>query len=316
MNHTAWLEFGISAVCFVSFLVGMTMFFYTDYVAMYRQITAMRRLRIRKESMFTMSPLKRHIHQLLFATLKKPMKPELFLGLCFMLFWILTLIGMQSFHPLMSVMIGLIGGLVPYLVLRIRLETHRKKGSLEGEKMVSEFLRQYRICEVNVYEALERTVPLIKDCKICCSLLHRMLLRLRATGNPTEIREITDMFSFSLGTNWSHMFAGCIRTAAERGHNVSLGLEDILLQMRQARSRMEERKRMNNEAMRLTLFLVPLLYLSTVALSVYSLEVPFGRFLKNQLGTPEGMLMLLFIAFLFIVNLTILEAVNNQRMDY
>ena len=263
-----------------------------------------------------MDPLKRHLHYLLNATMEKPCSPGLFLAGNAVLVCFLALTAARSFHPLTALVIGGSGGAVPYLFLRLRLETRRRRGSAEGEKVISEFLRQYRICGRNVYEALERTIPQIRDCKVCCRLLHRLLLRLRSTGSALEIREAAGVFSYAVGTNWSRMLAGCIRLAAEKGRDVSLGLEDILIQMGQARGRMEERKRLNSEAMRLTLFMVPLLYLSTAGLSVYYLEVPFPKFIQNQIGTPEGMLLLLFIGFLFVLNLALIEAVNNQKMDY
>ncbi|MBQ2868127.1 MAG: hypothetical protein IJE87_07120, partial [Firmicutes bacterium] len=98
--------------------------------------------------------------------------------------------------------------------------------------------------------------------------------------------------------------------------SIAMGLEDILVQMRQAMANMEERKRMNSESTRITIFMVPLLYLGTIGLSLYYLEMSPKHFLENQIGTPEGLLLLLGNVFLFCVNLAALEIVNNQKLDF
>ncbi len=306
----------VTGSLYAMFYVGMLLLFREDMFRLQRGFAARHRLAAGAEHPQSMDPMKRHLHFLLGATMERPCSPGTFLAGCSALMCFLTLTAARSFHPLTALLIGGSGGAAPYLFLRLRLETRRRRGSAEGEKVISEFLRQYRICGRNVYEALERTIPQIRDCRICCRLLHRMLLRLRSTGSALEIREAAGVFSYAVGTNWSYMMAGCIRLAAEKGRDVSLGLEDILIQMGQARGRMEERKRLNSEAMRLTLFMVPLLYVSTAGLSVYYLEVPFPKFIQNQIGTPEGMLLLLFICFLFVLNLALIEAVNNQKLDY
>ena len=187
---------------------------------------------------------------------------------------------------------------------------------MEGEKVASELLRQYRISGDNIFEALERVIPQLDDCRVCQKQLFRLLMVLRNTGNASEIREATEIFSYSIGTNWSSMLAGNIRLSAEKGVSIALGLEDILIQMRQASAGREERKRMNSESARITVFLVPVLYLSTIGLSLYYLEMSPVQFLENQIGTPEGLILLLGNVFLFAVNLAILEVVNNQKLDF
>lgn len=78
----------------------------------------------------------------------------------------------------------------------------------------------------------------------------------------------------------------------------------------------EERKRLNSEALRIVIFLVPLLYFGTMIMSFYYLDIPFTQIVRNQLYTSQGFLLLLLIIFLFLVNLIIIEIVNNQRFDY
>nr|MCR4804176.1 hypothetical protein [Clostridia bacterium] len=151
---------------------------------------------------------------------------------------------------------------------------------------------------------------------VCKRHLYRLLLRLRSSGSPEEIREYTDQFSFALGTVWGHMLAVCIRMAASGGTDISAGLSDISDQLKNANARAEERKRLNSESFRMTLFLVPLLYAGTLLISVSYLDVSPLQLLRNQFGTPEGILFFLFIVFLMLANILILRAVSNTRIDY
>lgn len=316
MTKIKLAETAAACLLYMVFFAGMALTFRSSFLGLYRMFAARRRLSTGKKHVQSMNPLMAHLHYLLTATMGKPCSPEVFLACCGLLYLLLAIPAMRSFHVFTAAVIGLSGAVIPYLLLRIRLESRRRRGSMEGEKVVSELLRQYRIADKNIYEALERVVPAIKDCRVCCPLLHKVLLRLRSTGNTLEIRETAQTFAFAVGTNWSHMLAVCIRLAAERGFDVSMGMEDVLIQMRQAKERVEERRRLNSEAMRLTVFMVPFLYLCTIGLSVYYLELSIPRFVKNQLGTPEGIIMLLGIVFLFLFNLAVLEMVNNQKMDF
>jgi hypothetical protein len=51
-------------------------------------------------------------------------------------------------------------------------------------------------------------------------------------------------------------------------------------------------------------------------LSVRFLGVPFSVLARNQVGTPEGFLLLVLIALLFVVNVILIELVTHQKMDY
>ena len=119
-----------------------------------------------------------------------------------------------------------------------------------------------------------------------------------------------------MGTVWGHMLAVCIRMAARNGTDISAGLADIAEQLKAANARAEERRRMNSESLRMTMFLIPLLYVGTILLSIFYLDLAPGEYLRNQFGTAEGILFFLFIVFLMFLNLVILRAVSNTRIDY
>jgi len=306
----------ISAALYGMGMTGLAFLFWDSWAIGYRRIQLRRRYRLARKNKADRNPLYNHIHMVLQSSLKHPCRAETFCLWVGMLFLLVMTISLKTFGTVTAVCIASMAAATPYCMLRLRLELQRKKGSMEGEKVTSELLRQYRICGGNIFEALERIIPQLTDCRVCQKQLFRLLMILRNTGSPAEMKEAAKVFSYSIGTNWSHMLANSIRLAAEKGVSITLGLEDILVQMRQAKAAMEERKRMNSESARITVFLVPLLYIATIALSLYYLEMSPKQFLENQIGTPEGLLLLLGNAFLFIVNLAVLEVVNHQKLDF
>lgn len=306
----------INGLIYTMGMAGLGFLFWDSWSMWYRQIRLRRRYRLAKKNKKEQSAFHRHIYMVLQSSMKHPCSAEAFYLWIGMLFVTVFVVSLRIFGVLTAVCIAFMASSTPYCMLRLRLELQRKKGSMEGEKVASELLRQYRICGDNIYEALERVIPQLEDCRVCQRQLFRLLMILRNTGNPVEMKAAAEVFSYSIGTNWSYMLANSIRMAAEKGVSIALGLEDILVQMRQAQAAMEERKRMNSESARITVFLVPLLYAATVALSLYYLEMSPGQFLENQIGTPEGLLMLLGSIFLFIVNLSVLEVVNHQKLDF
>lgn len=306
----------ISGVWYVMMISGLGLLFWDSWAMVWRQIHLRFRFRSARKNRRETNPLLDHLRMVLQASLKHPCGAETFCIWTMVLYFSVFVISFRTFGALTTSCLSTMAAVMPYSILRLRLELQRKKGSMEGEKVTSELLRQYRISGDNIYEALERVIPQIDDCKVCQKQLFRLLMVLRNTGSVAEMREAADVFAYSIGTNWSYMLANSIRLSAEKGVSIALGLEDILVQMRQALANMEERKRMNSESSRITVFMVPILYLATIALSIYYLEMTPMQFLENQIGTPEGLILFLGNIFLFFVNLAVLEVVNNQKLDF
>lgn len=205
---------------------------------------------------------------------------------------------------------------LPSLLLWIRAGSIRRKGSYEGDKLISEILREYRINNFNIYETLEIITGSTSDLKITSRFLSRLLYELRNTGDPLRIKVAIDDFSYAINTNWSRMLANSIYIAAIKGSDISRALEDIQIQLREAKIMTEERKRLNSEARRMTFFMVPAIYVVTAIMSVEYLDLPLLKFLKNQFATPEGLILFYFIFLLFIGNIALLQLVTNRRFDY
>lgn len=309
-------EFAVDLAVYFMFLTGLCLLMGRHIHLISQQFSLRHRLRTMRKQTNAIHPVFRHIRSMLFIIFKNPPGEKSFCAAIAAVFLLFLLLSLRDFAPLSSLAIALMSASMPILMMIVKVESIRKKGSKEGTSVISELYRQYWMQNKNIFSAMEQTVKGNAQCPVCKNLLYKLLLRLRNTGNPLEIRDCIDQFAFSLGTVWGRMLGVCIRLSAEKGTDVSEGIADILEQLKTATIRAEERRRINSESARMTIFLIPVLYIGTLFVSFYYLDISMMQLVKNQFGTPEGFLFFLLIAFLFLMNFTIIELVQNQKIDY
>ncbi len=314
--HTARIialtaEIGIYAV----FISGVFLFSGDSLEAVLAAISL--RSRLKKRGAVPRSAAQSpYLHKLLRTVFKREVNPGILLAALTMLFLISFAAGLRLFSPAAAFLTALMVTALPLMLASAKLEGDRTRSSREGAGFVSELYRQYRINNKNIYAAIEKTAQSGGDFPICKRYSSRLLMRIRSSGSEAKIKESTDQFAFALGTVWGHMLAVCINLAAARGTDVSEGLADIVAQLGKANERAEERKRLNSEAARMTVFLIPLLYVGTMLISLFYLDVPAGKLIRNQFATPEGLIFFLFIIFMLALNMLIIRLVTNVRIDY
>ncbi len=314
--HTEIVITTVSLTIYLILAAGTYLVFAHWILSVLEKARMIRRLRARQRETREESELERKLRQSLLTALGYPLSPVSFLTFIAALFLAIFFIASRSMGVFTALFISAAAASLPCLLLWIRLCNIRRRGSHEGEILISEFLRQYRISNFNIYEALEKVIHSPAEIKVTGKLLSKLLYNLRHTGNPAQIKEATDEFAYGIRTNWSLMLAHDIYMAAEKGTNISLAVEDILIQLREARTLAEERKRLNSESFRMTFCMVPFIYCITVLMAVKYLEVPAGKFVENQFHTTEGLILFFFIVFLFVGNIALIQLVINQRFDY
>lgn len=306
----------ISSLLYAVFILGVWAIYSDRVKSLWAKIRMHNRLKARRKALRPETALEKHLRKVLSIALKKPMDPKDFIRYTAVVFLLIMVIGVRTVSVASAFFMGALVSVMPYLLLRVRVETIRRKSSYEGEKLISEFLCQYRMSGFNVYKTIEQVILISEGTKITGRLLFKLLLELRNTGSQQVIKEATERFAYGINTSWSRMLANCIRISAESGINVTLALEDIQIQLREARLLFEERKRLNSEAARMVVFLAPVMYLGTIFMSVKYLGISFGRLIRNQFYTEQGFLLILLVTFLFLINLALIEIINNQRFDY
>ncbi len=249
------------------------------------------------------------------AALGKEIAPESVLGTLIFAFFAVFLLSCRSFKPFASLMYSLLLCALPFALLKLRLEDLRSRGSREGIALVTELNRQYRMQNRSIFRALETAASFEGDFPICRKQVYLLILRLRTASGSREIRKACEDFSYALGTVWGSMLATCVRVSAEKGSDVSEGLADIADQLKAANRRAEERKRLNSEAGRMTMYMVPILYIGTMASAVSYLEMSPAELARNQFLSPEGLMLFLLIILLFMFNTAILRLIERTRLD-
>ena len=191
----------------------------------------------------------------------------------------------------------------------------RRRAGKEGLALVTELYRQYRIKDRNIYEAINAALASPGDYHACRKPLSLLLARLRDAGSKAQVIRSCRKFASGIGTLWGRMLAGCVEAAVIRGADVSEALSDIAAQLGEAQKLAEERKRLNSEAIRMTVFLVPVLYAGTMFMAAGFLELELKDLLRNQFASPEGLMLLVLSAFLFLMDLIILQHIENSGTD-
>jgi hypothetical protein len=306
----------VSAAIYLLLLAGLLLLFRKRIVRLYNAVRYRKRLstpRFKRESAVSLT---KHIDNVLRAVMRRPIPPTAFFALTIGLFFLVFTLSATNLSVGVSTVIGFSFASLPYLFLRVKLERLRRRGSFEGETLISSLLTQYWVSDGNIFDTIERTIVTGAGIKITGKLLSAMLLEIRNTGNKERIRKAADSFAYGVNTNWSRMLAYHIRTAAVSGCDISLAIEDILVHLREARTLAEERKRINGESVRIVVFLIPLIYVGSVFVSVNMLGLGIERFIRNQFMTAEGFGFFSVTAFLFMLNIVLLEIITNRKLDF
>lgn len=307
--------FAVNLVLYAAFLGGLFLLGEREFSALRKRIYLRKRLNS-ADMQKKRGKAYEWLDRLLQAAIPKEVDTGSFMTFLVFLFVFIFILAVKNLKLVPALICAVMVTALPVLALVVRVEGSRTRGSREGISLVTEFYRQYRMKNLNVYEAIEATIDADGDFPNCRKQLYRLLLRLRASGSPAEIRQALDGFSYALGTTWGRMFATCLRMSVEKGADVSEGLEDIIGQLKNAASMAEDRKRLNSESARMTMFLVPALYAGTMLLAVYYLDVSPAKLVRNQFLTPEGFVFFLAIVILFAFNTILLRLVDDTRLDY
>ena len=312
MKADLLVDFGI----YFLFSVGCILLLWRNIELLIQRFRLRHRLNVSVRQKRKMPPVIENYIQLIFESFSKEQTAYLFIISECMIFILSYILSYRNFGPIKALVIAVISFLMPVLFLFTKLEKKRTKASFEGISLCSELLRQYKMCGLNMYEAIEKTIKAEGDYAVSSKWLARLLMRLRSACGPLELRDALARFEYSYQTSWAHMLTQCIRIALEDGSDVSKGIAHIASELKDAEALIEKRKVLNSEASRMTLFMVPIMYVSCMVIAVLYLGVSPSHIIVNQLLNPTGYLLFLLSAFLFLVNMLLVSVVSGYRLDY
>lgn len=306
----------IKVLLYILIALGISLIFGSSIKCIYLEFAMRRRLRARRKQESKANFIQAHLGNVLFAVLGKKVSPNAFIFLCVAIFLLVLWPTVNYYGWLVALLAAILMASFPYLFLRSRLENMRKKVGGEGEEFLGEFLSNYRTTACDVLETMARISGTDRSKGQLNTLLSKMLYQVRNDSSAHSVKVAEDQFSFAVNSNWSKMFAYNLGIAISTGEDISLALEDIFIQLREARVLGENRKRLNSEATKMVLFLVPGMYFTTVLVSVNFIGLSWREFFRHQFMTPQGFLLFLLMFGFFLLNLILTEMVNHQRFDF
>ncbi len=275
-----------------------------------------RRLLARKRCSEKEAGWRKHLDSL-FAHRTDPRKSSAgFLAVSFLAAGAVLIPGLLSFRIPQAAILAAAAEISPYLLVRTRFEVRKRRGSYEGEAFVGNLISQYRLSSFNLFDALEKLLREHPVTRVMNRLTARLLMELRTLTRPEEIRQACHRFAAAAGTNWAAMLSYSLGQAAETGINISSALEDVLIQMREARQLIEERRRLNGEAIRIVVYLIPGIFGGGMLVAVRGMGLGWRAYFHNQFMTPQGFFLFLLALFLLMLNIALIEAVSNRRFDF
>ncbi|QIB69797.1 hypothetical protein Ami103574_10900 [Aminipila butyrica] len=203
--------------------------------------------------------------------------------------------------------------IMPYLLLRVRLEEMRAMSSREAEVLVNAFLIKYRAKQRNIEETLEAIIK-EKSIKNTKPLLLKLLFKLQNTKNKAEIKAAVEVFVYSINTNWARLLGSNVYQATTLNIDVTLSLEDLLVQLREARRLWEKQKRDTAEPRRI-LWGIPILYFFFAYISWSKLGLSANELFYNQFASKQGVSFFMLIVIGFTLSLILVKLRFSRKFD-
>lgn len=298
---------------FIILMCGIWLIFSDSIISLFKR-KLYSRFRVHK-SRLSESRFFRHIYLLIAVTTGKEKSFYGFIVLTFSIFIISFILFINNMTLIFAVGLSIIFAGIPYMYLYIRLNTIRTEGSYEADVIVSELINQYKINYFNMIEAIDCLVH-FKEAPICRKAFYRLSLKLKEYKREEMLQEALKEVTFMVNTDWMRMLVNNIYFAIEWNTNVTIGLEDILQELKEAKTTMEKGKQINSEGFSILKYLAPFMYIATIYISVEYFGFTVKKFLAYQLYTTIGIKFFALIVFLMVINILCMILYNKQKFDF
>lgn len=292
----------LTLICFIIILFLLfSLFFYCLLAVILTASAARSRLQYVKRKtvrhdMMLRSRLLRHMRDLLLAlessfSLTSFMYLSLLAGLSGTLIGSLLLASIKG-----ALMMGSMGMLLPYLLLRMRLLNKQMRIRLDFLPAVELFYQYYMLDPgQNIRRVLQQAVE-EKRMREPIRSVFEQLQRNLAAGR--EVDEALSIFNTALGHRWSQFFSHIFHMGYTEGVDVSSNLKDLIVDMRKAiLANQQERNRLLE--IRIANF-TPVLFLLLFMFVNYKLNP--AQTVEYYFVNPEGKSMLLDAVFLIFLS--------------
>ena len=260
----------------------------------------------------------RHLEMILSVTLniKSSYAITTFFILSGILFGLSFLFLAKSGNMILNLLLSLMIGLIPYLILNIKLHSIRVSSSYEAEFLVTELINQYKINYLNMIEAIDKTIPRLSRQPFSKRALFRLSLAVKQYRDKEDLEEIIQEFNFAVNTGWSILLANNLFLSIQYGDDVREALDDILQELIELKMINEKNKQFNHESFMMIKYVAPGTYL----LSIYAMYSIFGftteKFLNYQLKNPLGFKFFLLTVGFIALNYIVYFFIKKPKNDF
>ncbi len=313
----------MTGVILIAYFTGVLLW---QYPLLYRWFSALRgRIYIRRNlrhltdtaGLEKRSFADRHIHLLIEGSEAQKIFPSttsFYMISCITAAGIAAVVAMTE-SVSMALACGLFTGMLPYLILKVRLYNRRVARSREGDLLVQELLNNYKICDFNMKEAVEATAESLEDAPNGRRLLLHLAKGLQTAATRNELESLLSVFRYAIDTAWGNVLASNIFFAHFYGVRVDQALEDLLAGIVRSRQVVEHGKRENNEARLILTYLVPVSFLLSVLCACHYFGFTLAKFMRYQFGTALGLKWFLIMAMLYVAGLLLNGFFSREKMD-
>lgn len=205
--------------------------------------------------------------------------------------------------------------LLPYALLRLKLQVIRVESSREGEILVTELLENYKIHYFNMQRAIEVSAAGMEEAPNCRRLLFNLSKGLNSAGSAAEIKRLLEEFRLSINTSWANILAVNLYFALSGGMQVTYALSDLAGAVAMARKVDEYVKRENNEAKLMLKYLAPIAYLLTLVGGIAFFRLTWKKYLFYQFHTTVGLTWLMISLLLYAVGILLYVYISRGKLD-
>lgn len=212
---------------------------------------------------------------------------------------------------LVAVVFGGLLLLIPYLILRVRLNKIRYYMSLEFLHIVQRLTQNYNAFHYDIYHALSETQKEIKSPELR-KVIVKLISDLQVSRNESELRESVHVFTYTAGTNWSKRLGSIILKAYLYNEKVLNALMVLTKQMEETEEMIEEEKSQTMDSVYNGYLTLPV-FIGSLLLGYYSSGAQ--DWVKLQFGSQWTILLfsvsLLGVVFSIIISIFLKRPKND-----
>lgn len=231
---------------------------------------------------------------------------------------VFTLVIMKSVNfPIYYMLIGtMCAALLPYVFLRIKLNSIRVEASYEADELVTELINQYRINHLNMQEAISKTAEKLSKERYVQKTLFKVATNLVSYQNSKQLKKIIYDFTFSIDTQWAIQLGNSFFMAIEYGDDVIEALEDILEDLKTLNKLNAKYKQLNSESVLMIKYIAPFSYVISVGMLFVIFHFTIAKFVSYQFRDPMGLKFFLLSMLFIVINFMIYLKIRKPKNDF